>query len=72
MVKKRVIIFTEGGQDIGFGHLTRCSALYDEIDKRGIEVVLVIYGKGIENLLGKKKIYISRLEEFRIFKKFFK
>lgn len=55
MVKKRVIIFTEGGQDIGFGHLTRCSALYDEIDKRGIEVVLVIYGKGIENLLGKKK-----------------
>lgn len=51
----RVIILTEGGQDIGFGHLTRCSALYDEIDKRGIEVVLVIYGKEIEKLLGKRK-----------------
>jgi len=55
MLKRRVTILTEGGQNIGFGHLTRCSALYDEIDKRGIEVVLVIYGKGIENLLGKRK-----------------
>lgn len=70
MVKKRVIIFTEGGQDIGFGHLTRCSALYDEIDKRGIEVVLVIYGKGIENLLGKKKYILvdwKNLEFLRSF-----
>ncbi|MBR8734769.1 hypothetical protein IX329_002384 [Fusobacterium necrophorum] len=55
MAKKRVVIFTEGGENIGFGHLTRCSALYDEIDKRKIEVVLVIFGKKIEDLLGKRK-----------------
>ena len=55
MSKRRVVIFTEAGQNIGFGHLTRCSALYDEIDKRGIEVILVVFGKEIENLLEKRK-----------------
>ena len=55
MIKRRIVIFTEGGEDIGFGHLTRCSALYDEIHKRGIEVILVVFGKEIENLLGKRK-----------------
>jgi len=55
MLKRRVTILTEGGQNIGFGHLTRCSALYDEVHKRGIEVILVVFGKEIENLLGKRK-----------------
>ena len=54
-MNRRVIIFSEAGQNIGFGHLTRCSALYDEIHKRGIEVILVVFGKEIENLLGKRK-----------------
>ena len=35
-MNRRVIIFSEAGQNLGFGHLTRCSALYDEIHKRGI------------------------------------
>lgn len=55
MIKKRVVIFTEGGQGIGFGHLTRCLALYDEIDQREVEVVLVVFGKEVEKLLGKRK-----------------
>lgn len=54
-MNRRVIIFSEAGQNIGFGHLTRCSALYDEIHKRGIEVILVVFGKEIKNLLGKRK-----------------
>lgn len=54
-MNRRVIIFSEAGQNIGFGHLTRCLALYDEINKRGIEVILVIFGKEVENLLEKRK-----------------
>lgn len=70
MSKRRVVIFTEGGQDIGFGHLTRCSALYDEIDKRGIEVILVVFGKGIENLLGKRKNRIVDWKDLEFLRSF--
>lgn len=48
----RVIIFTEGGDNIGFGHITRCSALYEEIESRNIEVLFVIFGKNIDEVDG--------------------
>lgn len=40
----KVKIFTEGGKSIGYGHLSRCIALYDEIQSRSIAVELIIYG----------------------------
>lgn len=69
-MNRRVVIFSEAGQSIGFGHLTRCSALYDEIDKRGIEVILVIYGEGIENLLGKRKYKIIDWKDLEFLRNF--
>lgn len=54
----RVVIFTEGGDNIGFGHITRCSALYEELLSRGIETIFVVYGKNIEEILEGKK-YIN-------------
>ena len=66
----RVIIFTEGGDNIGFGHITRCSALYDELIKRGIETIFIVYGSNVDEVL-KGKEYINTdwknlkyLEEF--------
>jgi len=38
----KIIIFTEGGMDLGFGHISRCSALFDELISRGMEVEFVI------------------------------
>ncbi|KKK38903.1 hypothetical protein WQ57_06015 [Mesobacillus campisalis] len=38
----RVLIFTEGGSQIGLGHISRCSSLYDELENRGIEVEFII------------------------------
>lgn len=55
----RVVIFTEGGDNIGFGHITRCSALYKELLERKIETVFVVYGKNIEDIL-KEKNYINQ------------
>lgn len=55
----RVIIFTEGGDNIGFGHITRCSALYEELLERKIETIFVVYGKNIEDIL-KGKNYINQ------------
>lgn len=40
----RVKIFTEGGSDVGLGHITRCCSLYDEIASRGIDVDFYING----------------------------
>lgn len=40
----KVKIFTEGGTDIGLGHITRCSSLYDEVKSRGIDVEFIING----------------------------
>jgi len=51
-------IFTEGGKGIGYGHITRCSALYDEAVKRGVETALYVHGN-IEGtrILGSRSIY---------------
>ncbi|WP_209121730.1 UDP-2,4-diacetamido-2,4,6-trideoxy-beta-L-altropyranose hydrolase [Alkalihalobacillus sp. BA299] len=38
----RALIFTEGGNQIGLGHISRCSSLYDELLARGIEVEFII------------------------------
>lgn len=38
----KVIIITEGGQDIGFGHLTRCLSLYQAFAVMGHEVQFMI------------------------------
>lgn len=40
----RVLIFTEGGENIGLGHISRCSSLYEEVTKREIPVEMIIYG----------------------------
>ncbi|MGB6127789.1 MAG: UDP-2,4-diacetamido-2,4,6-trideoxy-beta-L-altropyranose hydrolase [Psychrilyobacter sp.] len=51
MKKNKVFILTEGGEGIGFGHITRCSALYEEIEKYNLEVEFLVFGKGIEGIL---------------------
>ena len=38
----KVIIFTEGGAEIGFGHLTRCLALRDGLDAKGVDASFVV------------------------------
>lgn len=49
----KVMIFTEGGIKTGFGHLTRCIALYDEVKRRGIEVELIVQSDvDLRNLVG--------------------
>jgi UDP-2,4-diacetamido-2,4,6-trideoxy-beta-L-altropyranose hydrolase len=44
------LIFTEGGSQLGLGHIARCSSLYDELASRGVEVEFIINGDphGIE------------------------
>lgn len=38
------LMLTEGGQKIGFGHITRCRALADALNKVGFEVTFVVRG----------------------------
>ncbi|SHH83265.1 UDP-2,4-diacetamido-2,4,6-trideoxy-beta-L-altropyranose hydrolase [Clostridium grantii] len=56
----KVYIFTEGSSKIGYGHIVRCSALYQELEKRNIDVEFVINGgkeiAEVEVLEGKKKL----------------
>jgi len=50
----RIIIFSEGGSNIGLGHISRCISLYNEIKKREITVDFIINGdiEGINILKG--------------------
>lgn len=41
---RKVVIVTEGGQEFGFGHLTRCSAFYDFFYGKNFEVEFIIQG----------------------------
>lgn len=53
----RALIFTEGGSQIGLGHISRCSSLYDELEERGIEVEFIINGDMEEFEIIKDKQY---------------
>ena len=40
----KVFIITEGGKNVGFGHLTRCIAIYQAFEKQGIYPQFIING----------------------------
>jgi len=56
----KVYILTEGGKKIGFGHVTRCSALYQALTAQKIKPELLING---DNTLK----FALRSKQFRIF-----
>ncbi|MBM3702964.1 MAG: UDP-2,4-diacetamido-2,4,6-trideoxy-beta-L-altropyranose hydrolase [Actinobacteria bacterium] len=50
-----ILILTEGGKKIGFGHITRCIALYEAFEEKGINPELLVNGDSdILNLLRHK------------------
>ena len=50
----KVFIITEGGKNIGFGHVTRCLSLYQAFEERGIKPKFIVNGNNdIEYLLRK-------------------
>ena len=52
----KVYILTEGGKNIGFGHITRCLSIFQAFEKRGATPVLLINGDNtIQTILKKKK-----------------
>ncbi len=61
----RVYIITEGGKEIGFGHIARCSALYDAFLEKGIEPLFIINGdESVRGLLkGRDYIIFDWLSE---------
>lgn len=55
----KIIILTEGGKNIGFGHITRCMALYQAFEEKGIMSELIINGdEDVKCLLGDKNYRI--------------
>lgn len=67
----RVVILTEGGQNIGFGHLTRCISLCQAFEERSIIPGFIVNGDDSINglLKGKKcKIFNWLKERNKLFK----
>ncbi len=49
----RVYIVTEGGEGIGYGHVTRCLSLCQAFEGEGISPIFIINGdKSIKNIIG--------------------
>jgi UDP-2,4-diacetamido-2,4,6-trideoxy-beta-L-altropyranose hydrolase len=51
----RVFILTEGGSNIGIGHITRCASLYEALEDKGMVPEFVINGDETVNYLLKDK-----------------
>ncbi len=59
-----VIIFTEGGSECGYGHITRCVALYDEIEVQEQNPVLIVNGDDkVIKMLGHRNYIIGEWYE---------
>jgi len=55
-----VVFFTEGGAKFGFGHVTRCSALYDEALACGLDPRFVINGdEEVLSILGNRRVELA-------------
>ena len=66
MDSKRVVILTEGGKNIGTGHMTRCTSLYQAFEERGITPEIIVNGdETVEDLLSDKKHWIFNWLEDR-------
>lgn len=61
----KVKIFTEGGPNIGLGHIARCTSLYDEIRKQNYEVDFFVFGEieSIELLKNRKVISANWIDD---------
>lgn len=60
MLNYDVYIFTEGGSQVGLGHITRCAALYDEFERRGQFPLFLIYGeRSVGEVIGKRNYRID-------------
>lgn len=59
-------ILTEGGHDVGFGHITRCISIASAFQLRGVEVRFLVYGdKSIDvALTGMNYQYIDWISDF--------
>lgn len=55
----KIFIITEGGKDIGFGHVTRCVSLYQAFEKKGLIPEFIVNGdETIEDFLRDKNYKI--------------
>jgi len=55
----KIFIATEGGRDIGFGHVTRCLSLCQAFEERGIKPEFIINGdEAIKQLLGGRTCHV--------------
>lgn len=56
---KRVIILTEGGRGIGYGHISRCTSIYQAFERLGITPEIIVNGDdSVEKLLNDKRYQI--------------
>jgi len=54
----KVLFLTEGGRNLGFGHVTRCIALYQGLERAGVNSEFIINGDSYVTSLLKEKKYI--------------
>jgi UDP-2,4-diacetamido-2,4,6-trideoxy-beta-L-altropyranose hydrolase len=52
-----VLILTEGGKNIGFGHITRCLSIYQAFEEKGIRPTLLVHGDDTILPVVKKRRY---------------
>ena len=67
----KVVIVTESGQHIGFGHLSRCISLYEAFKERGVAPELIVNGdNSITDLLRDKnyEVFDWLQEKDKLFK----
>ena len=67
---KKVFILTEGGENKGFGHITRCTSLYQAFEEKGIipEFIVINVKFVLLKLLHKfKRFPIQNTQMFKIF-----
>lgn len=65
----KVFIITEGSREIGFGHITRCTSLYQAFEKKGILPFFLINGdETLKDLLSNKnhEIFNWLIEEEKL------
>jgi len=61
----KVLVLTEGGKNIGFGHITRCAATYEALQVGGIQPIFIINGdeSALQQFKGNQSINLDWLND---------
>ena len=63
---RKLLILTEAGDGIGYGHYTRCHSIYSEVLERKNSATLLVFQQGENAMVSDPTVQIGLAKQFKL------